>query len=289
MRRVGLALLALSLLLGVVAVWGLTRLSGAHAVPAPAPTTTISNTTVVVASRPIAFGEAIGPGVLKAQPWPAGAVPAGSFRSVAELTSGSARVALAPIAANEPILPQRISGPGGRATLSGVIRPGLRAASIRVDDTTGVAGFVLPGDFVDVLVTRPDGADLTATGKRTDVILEGVRVLAVDQVSSDQKNDPVIAKAATVEVSPDQAQKIALASQVGTLSLALRGVADPIAPAGAASARTIRTGDLRLNGVGAVSDRPRSRVVRVARAGGPTIQIYRAGEAAPASVRVKVE
>ncbi|HEY8618428.1 Flp pilus assembly protein CpaB [Phenylobacterium sp.] len=290
MRRVGLVLLALSLLLGGVAVWSLRSFSGANAAPAPAPQAG-PRTTVVVAARPIAFGEQIGPGVLKEQPWPGDATPPGAFRSIGELTSGQPRLALSPLAANEPILAPKISGPGGRATLSGVIRAGYRASTIRVDDATGVAGFVLPGDFVDVIVTRPEkqGAEGEEV-MRSDTLLEGVRVLAVDQVSSDRKNEPVVAKAATVEVTPDQAQKLALAGQVGTLALALRGSADPLASAGPAAARTMRTGDLRLAGAG-VSEAPaRVRVVRVARnAGpsGPTLKIYRAADAT--SVRVARE
>jgi pilus assembly protein CpaB len=207
---------------------------------------------------------------------------------VGELTGGNPRLALAPIAANEPILPQRISGPGGRATLSGVIRTGMRAATIRVDDVMGVAGFVLPGDFVDVLVTRDDGED-SSKKMRTDILLESVRVLAVDQTASGEKNDPVVAKAATIEVSPEQAQKLALAGQVGTLSLALRGAEDPLSSAGAAAARTVRTADLRLKGVGQ-ADRP-GRVIRTGAwsrgASGSNVQIYRAADAS--SVRVKPE
>ncbi|HEY8571554.1 Flp pilus assembly protein CpaB [Phenylobacterium sp.] len=287
MRSVGLALLALSLVLGAVAVWGLRNFSSAQAVPAPA-TPMAAMTTVVVASRPISFGEAIGPGVLKAQPWPANAVPPGSYRSVQELTSAQPRLALAPIAANEPILPTRISGPGGRATLSGVIRTGMRAATIRIDDVMGVAGFVLPGDFVDVLVTRREGQDSSAT-MRTDILLEGVRVLAVDQTASDNKNDPLVAKAATIEVSPGQAQKLALAGQVGTLSLALRSTQDPLSPN--QDVRTIRTSDLRVAGAGqsaAASDRPRvTRVASRPAASGPEIKVFRAGE--PTAVRVRAE
>ena len=285
MRSVGLALLALSLVLGAVAVWGLRNFSGAQAEPARVTQAAAPATTVVVASRPIAFGEAIGPGVLKTQPWPAGAVPPGAFRSVQELVSAQPRLALAPIAANEPILPQRISGPGGRATLSGVIRAGHRAAAIRVDDVLGVAGFVLPGDFVDVLVTRREGQDATAT-MRTDLLLEGVRVLAVDQTASGDKDDPVVAKAATVEVSPAQAQKLALAGQVGTLSLALRGADDPLAPT--QNARTIRTADLRAGGAGqAVGGPARARAIRVASRGpaGPSIQVFRGGEPTRVAVR----
>ena len=247
MRNLGFALLAVSIVLGAVAVLGLRHISGARATtPAHG-----ALATVVVATRPIGFGEAIGPEVLRVQAWPAGAQPTGSFSTVSEITSGQKRVALGPITANEPILASRITGPGGRATLSGVLRPGMRAAAIRVNDVVGVAGFVLPGDFVDVLLTRNDGANNKDTTMRTDVLISSVRVLAADQLANESKNDPVVAKAVTVEVTPQQAQQLALATQVGTLSLALRGTVDPFAKPDAAP--TVRVSDLRLQGVAPVA------------------------------------
>ena len=280
MRSVGLVLLALSILLGGVAVWGLRSLSGAHAEPAPQ--ASAPRTAILVAARPIAVGEKIGELDLKLVAWPAEALPAGAFKAPAEVLQGG-RVALGPIAVNEPILKDRISGPGARPTLSGVIQPGMRAAAIRIDDVNGVAGFVLPGDFVDVLVTRPEGMD--SNSQRTDLLLQGVRVLAVDQLSSQGKTDPVVAKAATVELTPLQSQKLALARQTGVLSLSLRGTADPVAPVAIAA---VRSADL-----GGYAPRPAAapaRVVRVAQArpAGPQIQVYR-GSAEAALVPVRSE
>lgn len=282
MRNVGFVLLLVSVLLGGLAVLGIRNISRARA----APEARLDATTVVVATRPIGFGEVITPEALRLQAWPKGAQPQGSFQSVAQLTSGTRRVALAPIAVNEPVLAPRVSGPGGRATLAGVIREGMRATTIRVNDASGVAGFVLPGDFVDVLVTRPEGQGQgsAAADMRTDVLLQGVRVLAVDQLANQNKNDPVVAKAATIEVDPDQAQKLALAAQVGTLSLALRGSADPFATGGAAAApRTTRIGDLRVQGAAAPAPpRPRTRVASVRRAPPArpawTVQIFRGSQ-----------
>lgn len=251
MRNIGLVLLIVSVLLGAGAVWGVRNIAASRA----APSARVGETQVVVATRPIGFGEVLTPESVRVQAWPSGAKPAGSFQTVAQLTSGPKRVALGAIAANEPILASRISGPGGRATLSGVIRTGMRASTIRVDDVFGVAGFVLPGDIVDVLVTRSEGQSGNEQ-MRTDVLLESVRVLAVDQLANENKNDPVVAKAATIEVTPEQAQKLALASQVGTLSLALRGTVDPTTPVGP-TARTIRVGDLRLAGL--TIERPQVR------------------------------
>lgn len=275
MRNLGLVLLAVSVILGALAVWGVRNVTAARA----APGAKLDQTTVVVATRPLGFGEPLTPEVLRVQAWPRGASPQGSFRTVAEVTSGQKRVALGPIAANEPVLTSRISGPGARATLSGVIRAGMRATTIRVNDVFGVAGFVLPGDFVDVLVTRAEGGP-NDQQMRTDVLLRSVRVLAVDQLANENKNDPVVAKAATIEVSPEQAQKLALAAEVGTLSLALRGTIDPLAGDEEASAPTIRTGDLRLQGAPAPQMRP-TRIAYRPRAAAPVRR-------APAGASVQV-
>ena len=107
---------------------------------------------------------------------------------------------------------------------------GKRAVSIRVNDVSGVAGFLLPGDRVDVLLTRQLGTGGTKD-LATDVILQNVVVLAIDQLTDEQREKPQVARTATVEVAPDEAQKLALAMQVGNLSLALRNVVtvDPVA------------------------------------------------------------
>jgi pilus assembly protein CpaB len=274
MRNIGFVLLLVSLLLGGVAVLGVRQLSAARATPSKP----LHQTTLVVAARPIGFGEVLTPELLRVQTWPKGAEPQGSFQTVAQATA-QRRVALGPIAANEPVLTTRVSGPGGRATLSGVIRPGMRATTIRVNDVVGVAGFVLPGDFVDIVLTRDDaGQSADKQSMRADVLLRGVRVLAVDQLANENKNDPVVAKAATVEVTPEQAQKLALAGQVGSLSLALRGTVDPLESNTDAAATIVRTADLRFPG--APIARPAVHLVRPTRARPvATMEIYRGGEA----------
>ena len=109
-------------------------------------------------------------------PWPDNALPAGAFGKIADLTSGK-RVVLMPIDINEAILASKITGPGQRATLSAMLSDGMKAVTIRVNDVEGVAGFVLPGDRVDVVLTRA-GEKNNAVN---DVVLQNVRVLAVDQ------------------------------------------------------------------------------------------------------------
>ncbi len=173
--------------------------------------------TIVVAARPLKFGDVIGASSLREIPWPENAVPRGAFSTIAQLTA-TKHVALAPIAVNEPVLAARITGPGERATLSTVLKPGMKAVTIRVNDVEGVAGFVLPGDHVDVVLTRPGDKRVSVN----DVVIQNARVLAVDQSADDTTDKPDVVKAVTLEVNEAGGQKLALASVVGTLSLLLR-------------------------------------------------------------------
>jgi len=180
---------------------------------------------VVVASQAIARGVALQPAVLRVAQYPQGAVPEGAFTSVQALTTGGARLALRPLAPNEPILASRITQAGGKANLSAALTPGMRAVSFRSNDVAGVAGFVLPGDRVDVLLTRSVGHDEQATSI-TQALAENVRVLGVDQTDDEAADKPQVARAITIEVTPDQAQEISLAQSIGSVSLALRQIGD---------------------------------------------------------------
>ena len=132
--------------------------------------------------------------------------------------AGGRRVVLGAIEPNEPILAAKVTGAGQRATFSAIIGEGMKAVTIRVNDVEGVAGFVLPGDRVDMLMTR----QLEKTSAMNDVVLQNARVLAIDQVADDRTDKPSVAKAVTVEVDIIGAQRLSLASQVGNPSLALR-------------------------------------------------------------------
>ncbi len=182
--------------------------------------------TVVVAAVALKFGDALTSDKLREIAWPAGAVPTGAFKTTKEALAGDGtRQALQMISANEPILASKITGPGQRATLSAVLGEGMKAVSIRVNDVLGVAGFVFPGDRVDVLLTRTvrdgDGADKSFV----DVLLQSMKVLAVDQVADESKDSPTVVKAVTLEASTKDAQKLTLAAGAGQLSLALRQAA----------------------------------------------------------------
>lgn len=271
MRRIGLIVLVIAILLGGGALWGVISLQGHRAA--------LHETTVVVAARPIQLGQALTPDLMRMQAWPADALPEGAFTQVSQLTTGQARVALRAIEPNEPILASRISGAGGRATLSATITAGHRAVAIRVNDVVGVAGFVLPGDFVDVLLTRQNGSGYNNNqDMQTDLLIANVRVLGVDQISSENRNDPQVARAVTIEVTPEDGQKVALAGQIGTLSLALRR-ADDIAQPGAntPTPETIRIQDLRAEAAARAHTpvAPARAVVRRAPISGNSIEIIR--------------
>jgi len=173
---------------------------------------------IVVAKKELHFGEPVTPEVLTEISWPKEALPEGSFASIADIDKDGARVVLTPIGPNEPILAWKISGPGSRASLSALVKEGMRAVTIRVNDTTGVAGFVLPGDRVDVLYTVEGGAQ----GTSIDVLFQNVRVLAVNQNVDEKTGTPIDGRTATLELTPVDAQKLALAQSTGGLTFTLR-------------------------------------------------------------------
>jgi pilus assembly protein CpaB len=174
--------------------------------------------TVVVAKQPLRFGTELAESMLQEVPWPANAVPTGAFAKISDVLSRGRRIVLAAIEPNEPVLALKITGPGQRATLSALVRPGMKAVTIRVNDVEGVGGFVLPGDHVDVSLTRQIDKGHAAT----EIVLQDARVLAVDQSADERANKPSVAKSVTLEVNTVEAQKISLASTVGSLSLMLR-------------------------------------------------------------------
>ncbi len=127
----------------------------------------------------------------------------------------------------EPITDGRIVRPGDRGFLAAVLQPGTRAISVPINATTGIAGFVFPGDKVDMLLTHSiqQGNGNGAPRRATETVLSDIRVLAVDQRTDDIQGKAVVAKTATLEVTPKQAEVIAVASEMGRLSLSLRSLA----------------------------------------------------------------
>ena len=194
---------------------------------------------IAVANQDMEFGTALTSDNVKLTAWPADSVPQGAYpEAEAQRLIAAGNVAIRPIARGEPILLSRVSE---RAVLSANIPEDMRAVTVPVDAVSGVAGFVTPGDVVDVLLTRQipgDGA--SGDDKMTSTIMESVPVLAMDLRAGEQNTDAAQSKTATLQVSPQGAQVLALATQVGRLSLALRNVEDQLV----ARRRTVTTRDL---------------------------------------------
>ena len=214
MRPTTLIVLFVAIVFGSIAALGARALIAGRSVPM---IVEVERTTIVVAAQPLVFGTVLEESNMEEVEWPSSVVPQGSFRSRAQLISEGKRVVLSAIQKNEPIVQSRVTAPGQRASLSALIEDGMRAVTIRVDDVRGVAGFLMPGDHVDVVMTRNENAASFA-----DVLLQNVKVLAVDQAANERKEQAAVAKAVTVEVNAQQAQKLILASGYGALSLILR-------------------------------------------------------------------
>lgn len=253
---------------------------------------------IVVASQEMAFGTAISPSNVRLASWPAASVPAGAFTSIEEATR--ARVALRPIVVGEPILASKVSGANGRATISANLPAGQFAYAVPINETAGVGGFIRPGDVVDVLLTRTiPGGGASSSDKMSDVVLSAIPVLGIDQVSDENNTDPAVGKTATLQVDMLSAQKLALATQLGSLSLALRNVADQVKGFN----RTVTGRDLSSSGIvirersssgGSAPAAVRQVVVRPAAAAvsaaparprGPTMTVVRAGAATEYEVK----
>jgi pilus assembly protein CpaB len=187
--------------------------------------------TIVVAAQPLGFGAELDRSQLVEIPWPQDALPVGAFATVDSLLAEGSRAVLSPIEPNEPVLLAKLSGPDGRATLSNMMLPGMRAVTIKIDEVAGVGGFVTPGDRVDIVLTRDAGAidevSSNASGAAgstlvSEVALENVKVLSVGQGADMRQTNPQISTSVTVEVTAAGANKIALARSIGALSLSLR-------------------------------------------------------------------
>ena len=200
-------------------------------------------TKVAVAAAPLAYGTDITPDKVRFVDYPNTSIPPGAFTNPAQLmVGGKKRVALMPIAVNEPILNGKISGVGQGASIAALLPEGMRAASVRINDVSGVAGFIMPNDSVDVLVTRQVPGE-NNNAQVTDILLQNVRVIAIDQEAKNADGSPKVAKTATLEVNPLDAQKLALAQQVGDLSLVLRKPGEQNNPV----VETVSMNDLRYN------------------------------------------
>jgi pilus assembly protein CpaB len=218
MRKGNFLILVLAIFMGGMAALLAHNWMQARALPAPAKA-------IVVAKGKLGFGTELTPDNTVEIAWAAASLPEGAFLSKNVLFKDGRRVSLAPIDRNEPILASKITGPGQRGTLSALVTPGYKAVTVRVDDVRGVAGFVLPGDRVDVVLIRAEQTK-GANFHSSDVLLQDIKVLAVDQIANERQEKAFVARAVTLEVSTEDAQKIILATSVGHLSLILRHVGE---------------------------------------------------------------
>nr|WP_070959676.1 Flp pilus assembly protein CpaB [Hyphomonas sp. Mor2] len=184
---------------------------------------------VVVASEEIFRGDAVTLDNVTVERWPESKAPYGYYTHGLEIGSNeyAQRLALTAFQPGDPILDSRLSPVGMRASLAGRLEPGFRAYTVRMDDVTGVAGFVLPGDKVDVLFTQDKGRNARKVNLVSEVLLQDVEVLAVDSNDDPLSEQPKLFARATLAVSVDDARKLSVASGLGDLSLALRGAREP--------------------------------------------------------------
>jgi pilus assembly protein CpaB len=176
---------------------------------------------VVVAAEDIPLGTRLLAEHMRTVNWPKDALPAGAANDPAALVGG---LTIARLATNEPLLASKLAGDDGGALLAFKIPNGSRALSVRVNDVTGISGFVNPGTRVDVIVVME--TPNVEGGRGAFTLLENIEVLAIAQNMDERGQGPTVVNAVTLLVTPAQAERLALASQSGTLQLALRSYKD---------------------------------------------------------------
>lgn len=186
-------------------------------------------TQILVAKQNLPQGTLLQPGHLHWQTWPdAGVIDAYAVRNKRKLEDFVGSVVRGGIAAGEPVTDTRVVFPGERGFLAAVLEVGMRAVTVPIDATSGIAGFVFPGDRVDLILTHSLERDSgKQQRKASETVLSSVRVLAIDQRTNDQVNKPDLGRTATLEVTAKQAEMIPIITELGKLSLALRSLESP--------------------------------------------------------------
>src|SRR6516225_8623383 len=194
----------------------------AQALARPAP----AQKFVLVARGAITRGQILKPQDFAGQVWPEGGIDK-NYIQVGTRTAESFAgwVARDPFAAGEPISDAKIVSPGSRGFLAAVLRPGMRAVSVPVTATSGISGFVFPGDEVDMLITHRLTGHGETQHEAAETVLQDVRVIGIDQKLDSKTGEALVAHTATLEVTPKQSEMIAVAAEIGKLSLSLRSLA----------------------------------------------------------------
>lgn len=232
MNTARLIVLAVAIVAGGLAALVAGNLNKTEAVP-PAPVAKVDTTGVLVARSDIGIGHSVTPGDFEWHPWPT-SVASNAFIRQSDrpdaITELAGSIARAPIAAGEPVRENKLIKANGSGYMAAILPAGMRAVSTEITPETGAGGFILPNDRVDVILTRRDRDTERVTGVEAHVsetILSDVRVLAIDQTVEDKDGQKVVVgKTATLELSQQQAETLALAHKMGSLSLALRSLAD---------------------------------------------------------------
>jgi pilus assembly protein CpaB len=223
-------------LIVALAAGGLAAMLASRSGPTPPPQpqqTQIETTEILIAKNDIAMGQAVTDKDIQWQMWPASAASPRFIRrsdqpDAMQKISGS--IARTPFVVGEPIREDKIIKGNGSGFMAAILPSGMRAISVEISPETGAGGFILPNDHVDVILTRRDKEAEKATGievHTSETILGNVRVLAIDQAIEEKNGQRVVVgKTATLELSPRQSESLALSRQLGTLTLALRSIAD---------------------------------------------------------------
>jgi pilus assembly protein CpaB len=207
-------MITLSLGLGVAAAW-----MAANWVRQANATGEVPMATVVAAEIAVPFGTKVAERHLKILNMPEEFVPSGSFSKIEEVLD---RITVQPVVAGEILMRERFTASEDGSTLAALVGEKMRAVTVRVDDVIGVAGFLLPGNRVDVLAARRESGQRATA----ETILRDVKVLAVDQTAASEKNEPVIVRAVTLEVNPEQAEVLVKSKEEGSIQLTLRNPLD---------------------------------------------------------------
>ena len=190
----------------------------------------IATTDILVAKSDIAMGQALSPGDVQWQEWPASTTGGNFIRKTdnpGAIDTLAGRIARAPFVAGEPIRDAKLVDAKGAGYMAAILPSGMRAVSTQISPETGAGGFILPNDRVDVIVTRRDAEKTGGNDQTAETVLNNIRVLAIDQNIEEKGGQRVVVgKTATLELSPRQAETLAVSRQMGTLSLALRSLVD---------------------------------------------------------------
>lgn len=212
-KRRGITLIFLSLVMAVGAAFVANRWVIASVMPAR--DDAAGSAQLVAAAMPIPFATKVEERHLKLVELPEGLTPDGFFNTAEEVVG---KVSTTNISRGEILVAERFRAHTAGSTLAALVNHNMRAVTVRVDDVVGVAGFLLPGNTVDVLSSRKVGQSRATT----DTILRNIKVLAVDQTASVKSNEPVIVRAVTLEMTPDQAETLFQARTEGSIQLTLR-------------------------------------------------------------------